>query len=49
MNEESLRLHLHCPAQEGVGAVVEEEGEELEQGLRTGELTGEEVEGAGLG
>lgn len=48
MNEESLRLHLHHPAQEGAGAVVEGEGEEPEQG-RIEELTGEEVEEAGLG
>lgn len=48
MNEENLRLHLHRPAQEGAGAVVEEEGEEPEQGLRTEELTGEEVEEPGL-
>lgn len=49
MNEESLHLHLHHPAQEGAGAVVEEEGEEPEQGLWNEELMGEEVEEAGLG
>lgn len=48
MNEESLRLHLHRPAQEGAGAAVEEEGEEPEQGLWTEELTAEEVEEPGL-
>lgn len=49
MNEESLRLHLHHPAQEGAGAAAGEEGEESEQGWRTEELMGEEVEGPGLG
>lgn len=47
MNEESLHLHLHRPAQEGVGVAVEE-GEEPERGLWTEELAGEEVEEAGL-